>query len=143
MKKLIAAACLTLAAFGASAERADSLKQAGINFDSLDVDEVTQTRILTGNVVQCGTASVPSWSPPPMGPRNEREVLTRRLHWSGFVIFDHVRRFDAVVDELATLVSAGSLVFDEHITSGIETAPDALRALYAGENEGKRLIFLG
>lgn len=51
MKKLIAAVCLTLAAFGASAERADSLKQAVINFDSLDVDEVTQTRILTGNVV--------------------------------------------------------------------------------------------
>lgn len=51
MKKLIAAACLTLAAFGASAERADSLKQAVIDFDSLDVDEVTQTRILTGNVV--------------------------------------------------------------------------------------------
>lgn len=51
MKKLIAAVCLGLAAFGASAERADSLKQAVINFDSLDVDEVTQTRILTGNVV--------------------------------------------------------------------------------------------
>jgi lipopolysaccharide export system protein LptA len=51
MKKLLAAAFLALAAFGASAERADSLKQAVINFDSLDVDEVTQTRILTGNVV--------------------------------------------------------------------------------------------
>jgi lipopolysaccharide export system protein LptA len=51
MKKIIAAAFLSLAAFGASAERADSLKQAVINFDSLDVDEVTQTRILTGNVV--------------------------------------------------------------------------------------------
>jgi lipopolysaccharide export system protein LptA len=51
MKKIIAAVCLSLAAFGASAERADSLKQAVINFDSLDVDEVTQTRILTGNVV--------------------------------------------------------------------------------------------
>ena len=51
MKKLIAAVFLSLAAFGASAERADSLKQAVINFDSLDVDEVTQTRILTGNVV--------------------------------------------------------------------------------------------
>ncbi|MGI4844053.1 MAG: lipopolysaccharide transport periplasmic protein LptA [Janthinobacterium lividum] len=51
MKKIIAAVFLSLAAFGASAERADSLKQAVINFDSLDVDEVTQTRILTGNVV--------------------------------------------------------------------------------------------
>ena len=51
MKKLLAAVCLSLLSLAASAERADSLKQALINFDSGDVDEVTQTRILTGNVV--------------------------------------------------------------------------------------------
>ena len=51
MKKIFAAAVLSLLAFQASAEKADSLKQAVVNFDSLDVDEVTQTRILTGNVV--------------------------------------------------------------------------------------------
>jgi len=51
MKTLIAAAILSLATLPAWAERADSLKQAVINFDSLDVDEVTGTRILTGNVV--------------------------------------------------------------------------------------------
>jgi lipopolysaccharide export system protein LptA len=55
MKKLchnvIAAAFLSLLSLSAFAERADSLKQAVINFDSLDVDEVTQTRILTGNVI--------------------------------------------------------------------------------------------
>ena len=48
---VVAAAFLSLLSLSASAERADSLKQAVINFDSLDVDEVTQTRILTGNVV--------------------------------------------------------------------------------------------
>lgn len=51
MKKIFAAAVLTLLALNASAEKADSLKQAVVDFDSLDVDEVTQTRILTGNVV--------------------------------------------------------------------------------------------
>jgi len=58
MKKIrynvVAAAFLSLLSLAPSlamAERADSLKQAVINFDSLDVDEVTQTRILTGNVV--------------------------------------------------------------------------------------------
>jgi len=56
MKKVchnvIAAAFVSLLALApAHAERADSLKQAVINFDSLDVDEVTQTRILTGNVI--------------------------------------------------------------------------------------------
>ncbi|GAB3411141.1 lipopolysaccharide transport periplasmic protein LptA [Massilia agilis] len=51
MNKLIAAAMLSLVTLCASAERADSLKQAVINYDSLDVDEVNGTRILTGNVV--------------------------------------------------------------------------------------------
>ena len=49
---MIAAAFVSLLSLApAYAERADSLKQAVINFDSLDVDEVTQTRILTGNVI--------------------------------------------------------------------------------------------
>jgi lipopolysaccharide export system protein LptA len=51
MKKLLAVAILSLASLSAWAERADSLKQAVINFDTLDVDEVNQVRILTGNVV--------------------------------------------------------------------------------------------
>ena len=51
MKKHLAVAILSLASLSAWAERADSLKQAVINFDTLDVDEVNQTRILTGNVV--------------------------------------------------------------------------------------------
>lgn len=50
MKHLLAAALLAVAIVPASAERADSLKQAIIKYDSLDVDEVTRTRILTGNV---------------------------------------------------------------------------------------------
>lgn len=51
MKNILAAAILSLLSLSAFAERADSLKQAVVSFDSLDVDEVTQTRILTGNVV--------------------------------------------------------------------------------------------
>lgn len=51
MKKLLALMILGLAAIGASAEKADSGKQAVINYDSLDVDEITQTSVLTGNVV--------------------------------------------------------------------------------------------
>ena len=51
MKRILAAAVLSLLSLSAAAERADSLKQAVIHYDSLDVDEVTQTRILTGNVI--------------------------------------------------------------------------------------------
>ena len=51
MKKLLAAAFLSLLSLTAFAERADSLKPAVIDYDSLDVDEVSGTRILTGNVI--------------------------------------------------------------------------------------------
>jgi lipopolysaccharide export system protein LptA len=51
MKKIFAVVALSLATLTAWAERADSLKQAVIQFDTAHVDEVSQTRILTGNVV--------------------------------------------------------------------------------------------
>jgi lipopolysaccharide export system protein LptA len=51
MKKLFAAAFLSLLSLTAVAERADSLKQAVVEYDTLDVDEVSGTRILTGNVI--------------------------------------------------------------------------------------------
>jgi lipopolysaccharide export system protein LptA len=51
MKKIIAVAALSLASLTASAERADSLKQAKIDFGNAHIDEVTQTRTFTGNVV--------------------------------------------------------------------------------------------
>jgi lipopolysaccharide export system protein LptA len=51
MKKILAVAALSLASLSASAEKADSLKQAKIDFGDAHIDEVTQTRVFTGNVV--------------------------------------------------------------------------------------------
>jgi lipopolysaccharide export system protein LptA len=51
MKKLIAAAALSLVSLCALAERADALKPVKIDYDIADVDQVTQTTILSGNVV--------------------------------------------------------------------------------------------
>jgi NADPH-dependent curcumin reductase CurA len=95
-----------------------------------------------GRVVQCGTASIPSWDPPPTGLRQEREVLTRRLRWSGFVIFDHKDRFEDAVAVLDGWRREGRLSFDEDVTDRLEDAPAALTGLYRGENRGKRLIRL-
>lgn len=51
MKKIFAVAALALVSALASAEKADSLKQAVVNFDSIDIDDVNQVRTLTGHVV--------------------------------------------------------------------------------------------
>ena len=107
------------------------------------LDAALRRMAVGGRVVQCGTASVASWTPPPSGPRNEREILTRRLVWSGFVIFDHVARFGAAADALVAWYRDGRLVYDEDIADGIAHAPGAIRALYSGENRGKKLIYVG
>jgi lipopolysaccharide export system protein LptA len=51
MKKLFAVALIGLAATSAWAEKADASKQAEIEYDSMDFDEVNQIRTLTGNVI--------------------------------------------------------------------------------------------
>ena len=93
-----------------------------------------------GRVVQCGTASIPSWSPLPTGPRNEREILTRRLVWSGFIIFDHLGAYAGACDRLTEMHLAGQLTWATDLRRGIDHAPGAIADLYAGRNTGKLLI---
>jgi NADPH-dependent curcumin reductase CurA len=95
-----------------------------------------------GRVIQCGTMSIASWVPNPVGPRNDREILTRRLRIEGFVIFDHLARFDTTAAELARLLASGDLRYAEDIGGDIADAPQALVDVYSGRNRGKKLIKL-
>src|SRR5579859_3552117 len=89
-----------------------------------------------------GASNKGVWDPPPTAPRRERDVLTKRLHHQGFVIFDHVARFPAVIEELAARAKAGIVVYREDIEDGLDRAPHALAAIYRGENRGKKIIRL-
>ena len=51
MKKILTFALLGLAAFNASAEKADAAKQAVIDYNDMHADQISQTVTLTGNVV--------------------------------------------------------------------------------------------
>jgi NADPH-dependent curcumin reductase CurA len=123
-------------------------KAGGIDvyFDNVGgpiLDKALRRMAVGGRIVQCGTASTAIWTPLPTGPRNEREIMTRRLVWSGFVVFDHVARFGAANAALVGWYKEGRMIYDEDISHGIEHAPGAIKALYAGENRGKKLIFVG
>jgi NADPH-dependent curcumin reductase len=121
-------------------------KGVDVFFDNVGgpiLDTLLRQMNIAGRIVQCGTASIANWNPTPMGLRNEREVLMRRLLWGGFVIFDHKSDFPAAMDALALLIAAGKLVYDEDIATGYDAAPHAISRLYAGDNLGKSLIFVG
>jgi len=93
-------------------------------------------------VVVCGTASVPSWSDWPSGPRVERHLLVKRARMQGFMVFDHMNAYEGAIYQLAAWVRDGRLRYREEFLDGIEACPDALAGLYRGENRGKRLIRL-
>jgi NADPH-dependent curcumin reductase len=120
----------------------------GVNvyFDNVGgpiLDAALRRMAVGGRIVQCGTASVASWAETPTGPRVEREILTRRLVWSGFVVLDHKSRLEDAVAALAAWYADGRITLDEDISEGIEAAPGAIASLYRGENRGKKLIFVG
>ena len=95
---------------------------------------------MRGRVVQCGTAAISAWDPLPLAPRRERAVLTKRLRHEGFIVFDHVARFQSVIEQLAAWSKEGAIVFHEDVETGLERAPAALAAIYRGENRGKKIV---
>jgi NADPH-dependent curcumin reductase CurA len=105
-------------------------------------DIVMRHLALRARVVVCGTAAIADWADWPTGPRVERHLLVRRARMEGFVIFDHMDRYDEAVGVLADWVRDGRLRYREDILDGIESCPDALAGLYRGENLGKRLVRL-
>jgi NADPH-dependent curcumin reductase CurA len=91
-------------------------------------------------IVVCGTASVATWDPIPLGPRVERHLLTKRARMQGFVAFDYAERFPEALQELERWVRTGAIRYREDVLEGIEQAPGSIAGLYRGENLGKRLI---
>ncbi len=134
--------------------RADGLGEAlnracpdGINvyYDNTAgaISDAVYPRLAIGaRIVVCGTASIAQWEPWPQGPRIERHLLVKRARAQGFVIFDHLDRWEASVAQLAEWVREGRLHYAEDVLDGIEACPDALAGLYRGENKGKRVIRL-
>ncbi|MCB2049875.1 MAG: NADP-dependent oxidoreductase [Novosphingobium sp.] len=117
----------------------------GINvyFDNVagQISDTVYPRLAIGaRVVVCGTASIPQWDPWPVGPRIERHLLTKRARMQGFVIFDHMDKWDSAVDQLSGWIREGKLHYAEDMLDGIDACPDAIAGLYRGENMGKRII---
>jgi len=105
-------------------------------------DAVHSNLAIGARIVICGTASVASWDPPPLGPRVERNLLVKRARMSGLLIFDYAHRYEEAIARLAPWVRDGKLRYREDISDGIEHCPGAIAELYRGENLGKRLIRL-
>ncbi len=67
-------------------------------------------------------------------------MVAARATMSGFIIYDHMHKFDAFLPRMAHRLAAGDVVYFEDIVDGIEATPQAFIGMMAGDNIGKRLV---
>jgi NADPH-dependent curcumin reductase CurA len=93
-----------------------------------------------GRVVLCGAISSYNDAHRPPGPANYLNLIQRRASMRGFLSLDHWGRFPEIAAVLAGWVAAGKLRYRTHQFDGLESAVDALNAMFTGANTGKIVI---
>jgi NADPH-dependent curcumin reductase CurA len=93
-----------------------------------------------GRVVLCGAISSYNDAHRPPGPANYLNLIQRRASMQGFLSLDHWGRFPEIAAVLAGWVAEGKLRYRTHQFEGLESAVDALNAMFLGENTGKIVI---
>ncbi|MEO0936578.1 MAG: NADP-dependent oxidoreductase [Pseudomonadota bacterium] len=96
-----------------------------------------------GRVVCCGAISQYDTATP-AGPRNlPGAIVVKRLRMEGFIVMDYAREDAKAIRALGAWVAQGKIKVTEDIVEGLESAPQALIGLLAGDNKGKRMVRVG
>ena len=94
-----------------------------------------------GRIACCGAVSQYDGAPPAHGPRGVPGlIVTKRLKMQGFIVSDFFDEREKALKELEGWVQDGSLKVKEDILDGLDSLPEALIGLLAGENVGKRMV---
>lgn len=75
-----------------------------------------------------------------MGLKNYMKILTARGTMTGLVVLDYYPRAGEALKDMGAWLNQGKIKYKEHMISGIENFPSALRMLFTGENKGKLLL---
>ena len=127
------------------AERVAELCPQGINifFDNvggeiLDIalDNIAQN----ARLVICGGISRYNLTGSIPGPKNYFNLVFRRARMEGFIVLDYMPRFGEAMQYLGENLASGKLKSQETVMEGFEHMPDALMALFSGDNIGKQLV---
>lgn len=115
-------------------------KGVDVFFDNVNgwvLDSVLPAMNLYGRIALCGMIS--RFGDKPTSLSEHQFMLLSRLKAQGFIIWDHVERWDEAVSTLSML-NNGSLLIKETISIGIDSAPNACLGLLQGKNLGKQLV---
>lgn len=94
-------------------------------------------------IVSCGVLSGYDTGTNPSVPiKNIWMLLIREAKMQGFLISSYMHRAQEAATYLGTHINSGEIVFREHMEEGFDRAPQTLKLLYTGKNNGKLLLKL-
>jgi NADPH-dependent curcumin reductase CurA len=116
-----------------------------VYFDNVggEILDAVLTRLNRGaRIIICGAIS--QYNAEQMrGPANYMSLLVNRASMTGMVVFDWAERYGEGTAELAGWYRSGQLVAREDLVTGsVDSFPDVLLKLFAGENTGKLVLQL-
>jgi NADPH-dependent curcumin reductase CurA len=106
------------------------------------LDAVLDRLAMHARVVLCGAIAIYNEQGRPPGPSNYFQLINRRASMQGFLSLDHWDRFPEVAGKLGEWMADGKLQYRTQVYEGLESAVDALNALFTGDNTGKTVIRL-
>lgn len=104
------------------------------------LDAVLSLINVKARVAVCGLISQYNAEKPVPGPYNFRNILTQRARVEGFIILDHMGRFQEAFEELGSWLAEGKIQYRVDIIDGLENAPRGINKLFDGSNKGKLIV---
>ncbi|MGB5947754.1 MAG: NADP-dependent oxidoreductase [Parvibaculum sp.] len=96
-----------------------------------------------GRLALCGMIEQYNDTAPRPGPSNIIMAVGKSLKLQGFIVSNHFDLLPAFYTEMAALIKAGKMKWQETVENGIENAPKAFMNLFTGANTGKMLVKIG
>ncbi len=93
-------------------------------------------------LVECGMIGSYNAAEPTPGPRNMIMIVGKSLTIRGFIVFNFAHLRPQFLADMSGWLAAGQIKVEETVMDGLEHAPDAFLALFAGGNTGKMLVRL-
>ncbi len=96
-----------------------------------------------GRIALCGMISVYNNKEPEPGPPNLVNMIGRGVMARGFIVSEYADKAMEFAMEVAPLLAAGKIKFQESKYEGLENASRAFIGLFSGENMGKAVVRVG
>ncbi|HET8724358.1 MAG TPA: NADP-dependent oxidoreductase [Anaeromyxobacteraceae bacterium] len=106
------------------------------------LDLVLLSLALRGRIVLCGGIAAYNDSRPKDGPANYLALVSKRGRMEGFIVLDYMPRAAEAVAALSGWMKEGRLKDRVDVMHGLDGAPEALRRVFEGRNQGKQLVKL-